>query len=142
MLATLLQWLMLQANHVNILPQTRHTKELYFIAYTLHGILTRRKINLLVLILNHVLRCKNKKRANLSYARTITALLQKSSVKMKFSKLYNVSVKTINIKTIICRNVLRNDGRIYTYVDSQKRTMDDQAPPPHLTSNAPQTQQE
>lgn len=91
----------------NILPQTRQTTKLsYFAVYTFHGILTGRKINLPLFILNYVFRCKNQKMASLQYARLITTILQRSSMKIKSSELYNAMRKQININTFICRNVL------------------------------------
>lgn len=118
----------------NILPQTRHTIVLFsFVMYALHGFLMGRKINLPLLILNHLFRCRNQKRASLLYARMITTLLQRSSMKIKSAKLYNTSMKLININTFIYRNIFRGDGGVYTYVDSKKRKMDDQAPPPRST---------
>lgn len=74
---------------------------------------------------------KKSKEESLPYARMITA-----------SEFNNASGKPIKINTFICRNVLRSDGGMHSYVDSKKRKMDDQAPLSGSTFNAPPTQQE
>lgn len=73
-----------------------HTKsgmwyELFnFVMYKFYGIV------LLLLILYHLFRCTNWRRASLPYPRMIAALMRQSSFKHKISKIYHSPVKTIN----------------------------------------------
>lgn len=82
------------------------------------------------------------KKVTLPYARMITRLMQRLLLMIESSKFYNTSLKQINISTYLCRNVIRSESGKFTYVEAKKRKINHHTPPPSLSSNAPQTQQE